>query len=182
MFKFIFYLVVFVIIGYSYGKITEGTMFDNFFAMIISMFIFIFLVEWIASRFKKNKNTEEKESKEQDHETWDEMIASATKDFEKTWNLTYENNEIQIVNRYNHEQLFINGELVSEKKRNGVSTWLAPSQTLKGTIVVQNQPQVIKVKLGGLISLNCRVYVGRELIFKKKLKYNLLSGGVKESD
>ncbi|MFC0476764.1 hypothetical protein ACFFHF_16300 [Robertmurraya beringensis] len=182
MYKFILYLIVFFIIGFSYGKVTKGTIFDNFYVMLISLFTFIFLIEWIVSGLKKSKNKDDKKPKQQDYETWEEFIESAKKDFEKTWNLTYQNNEIQIVNRYNHEQLFINGDLVSEKKRNGLSSYFSLSQTLTGTIGVHNQTQVVKVKLGGLINLNCKVYVGKELIFKKKIKYNLLSGGVKESD
>ncbi|WP_456276372.1 hypothetical protein [Bacillus sp. AK128] len=182
MFKFIFYLVVFFIIGYFYGEITAGTIFENVFIFIIGIFIFIFFTEWISSRLKKNKNTEEKESNQQPEETWDDVLESAKKDFEKTWNVTYGNNELQIVNRYNHEQLYINGHLVSEKKRTGWYSWVIPFQTLTGTIEEQNQTRLVKVKLGGLVSLNCKVYVDRELIFKKKVSYNLLSGGVKESD
>ncbi|MBM7660289.1 hypothetical protein JOC85_001056 [Bacillus mesophilus] len=187
MIKFISYLVLFIIIGYFYGGITEGTVFDNFFVMLLGLFVLIFVVEYITSLFKKKGNSEEVDldvmnSEKKDPETWNEMIETAKMDFDKTWNLTYKDHEIQIVNRYNHEQLFINGELVSEKKRKGWVTWVTPSQTLTGAITVNNHSQVVKVKLGGLISLNCKVYVGEELIFKKKVSYNLLTGGVKEND
>ena len=182
MIKIIFYLVIFYIIGYNYAQLTKDTVFSNFWVMLISLFIFIFLVEWIVSRFKKKGNNNEEEHDKQDEETWDQMLESAKKDFEKTWNVSYENHDIQIVNRYNHEQLYINGKLVSEKKRNHWYSWLLPYQTLTGKIEIHNQSQVVKVKLGGLLSLNCKVYVNRNLIFKKKLNYNLLSGEVKERD
>ncbi|MBM4761197.1 hypothetical protein [Bacillus sp. B15-48] len=172
MIKFILYLAVFYFIGYNYGKMTNGTIFDNFWVMLLSLFVIIFLFEWLISLFKKKRNANEVDVEKQDYETWDEAMESVKKDFEKTWNIKYENNDIKIINTYNHEELYINDQLVSEKKRNHWYSWLIPYQTLTGTV----EERRVKVKLGGVFSLNCKVYVDQDLIFKEKIKYNLFTG------
>ncbi|MDZ5473104.1 hypothetical protein SM124_15400 [Bacillus sp. 31A1R] len=180
MLKFIFYLVVFFIIGFFYGRITEGTIFDNVIALLISMFTLIFLIEWITSLIKK-KSPLKKEA-ESEVETWDDLMLDVQKEFEKTWDVKYNNNLIQIVNKYNQEELYINGQLVDQKNRSGWYTWLKPYQTLTGVIEENGRKAHVKVKLGGTMSIDCKVYVDGKMFFHDKVKYKFDVSGVKKKD
>lgn len=51
--KGIFCMGAFFGMGYYYAVITKGTVFDNFFIMLISFFLLIFLVNFLASYIKK---------------------------------------------------------------------------------------------------------------------------------
>ncbi|WP_062049840.1 hypothetical protein [Bacillus sp. JCM 19034] len=117
--KLIIYLAVLFFIGYSYGSITKDTVFDNFFIMLLSLFILIFITEAIFAALKKRFQPEksQNENKNDDPESWNAMMEEVKKDFEKTWSITYENHKLHIVNKYNKEQLFINEKLVDESNR-----------------------------------------------------------------
>ncbi len=45
--------------------------------------------------------------------------------------------------------------------------------TLRGNIEVNGQSYPLEVKLGGLMSLRCKVYVDRELVYEDQIKYKL---------
>ncbi|UTR10325.1 hypothetical protein MM300_21005 [Evansella sp. LMS18] len=181
MFKFIFYVVIFFLIGYNYGHITRGTVFDNFFVMLFSLFVLIFLIEWIFSLFRSRKNANGQEE-EASISAFEGELQALQAEFGKTWDLKYNNHELTIVNKYNQEELYINGKLICEKTRSSWYSWLVTSQTLKGKLEEGDQSRIVKVKLGGIMSLNCKVYVDKELIFQEKIKYNVLTGKVKEKD
>ncbi|MFA9456892.1 hypothetical protein ACERJO_08960 [Halalkalibacter sp. AB-rgal2] len=178
--KFAIYIAALFFIGYAYGSLTKDTFFDNFFIMLLSLFIFIFVVESIFSAIQKK--TPSKETKEEDPESWSAMMEEVKKDFERSWDLTYENHSLHIVNKYNKEQLFIDGKLVSESTRGQWYSWGIPYQTLKASIEGTNTPIAVKVKLGGWFSLNCKVYINKKLIFKQRLKYDLIAGGFKDEE
>ncbi|GAE32610.1 hypothetical protein [Halalkalibacter hemicellulosilyticus] len=178
--KLAIYIATLFFIGYSYGSLTKDTFFDNFLIMLLSLFIFIFAVELIFSALKKKIPS--KDTKEEDPESWSTMMEEVKKDFEKSWDLSYDNYRLHIVNKYNKEQLFIDGKLVSESTRNQWYSWFIPYQTLKANIEDATTPITVKVKLGGWFSLNCKVYVNKKLIFKQKLKYDMIAGGFKDEE
>ncbi len=153
-------------------------MFENFWVMLASFFVVIFIIEAILSLIKK-KIIKEADKKPEQDETWDEFIDELKKDYEKQWIIPFKENQIQVVNKYNHEQLFINDTLVDEKKRTRWYSWIKPYQTLTGVVEDRGQTYSVKVKMGGLVSLSCKVYVGNQLIFKEKITYKL-TGGIKE--
>lgn len=181
MFKFIFYVLVFFLIGYNYGHITRGTVFDNFFMMLLSLFVLIFLFEWIFSLFRSKKN-ENEQGENGSKSTFEGELQALQADFGKTWDLKYNNHDITVVNKYNQEELYIDGKLICEKSRTTWYSWFVVSHTLTGKLEEGAQSRVVKVKLGGILSVNCKVYVDKELIFQDKIKYSFLSGGVKEKD
>ncbi|OIJ21690.1 hypothetical protein BKP45_02930 [Anaerobacillus alkalidiazotrophicus] len=175
MIKFIIYFVIFYLIGYYYGVFSKGPVFDNFFVMIILVFILIFLFEWIISLIKEKRKPEAFDDNNQDIETWEDMLKEIKEEIEKTWCINYKNNCIKIVNKYNQEELYINDKLVCKKKRKSWYSWMIPYQTLTGVIEENGHTLLVKAKLGGFVSLTCRLYVNKQLIFKEKIKFNLLS-------
>lgn len=82
--------------------------------------------------------------------------------------------EIVIENKWDSEKLFIDGQLQDEKNRKNILSWLTPYKTLSGEIRDQNGSRaVIKVIVGGVFSLNCKVKVNDEVILKDKVRLNL---------
>ncbi|OIJ17187.1 hypothetical protein BKP37_01245 [Anaerobacillus alkalilacustris] len=175
MIKFIIYFAIFYLIGYNYGVFTKGTVFDSFFVMLILLFILIFLFEWIISLIKEKRKPEAFDDNKQGIETWDDMLKEIKEEIEKTWCINYKNNCIKIVNKYNQEELYINDKLVSKKKRKSWYSWIIPYQTLTGVIEENGHTLLVEAKLGGFVSLTCKLYVNKQLIFKEKIKFNLLS-------
>lgn len=180
IFKFIFYGVLYFLFGMYYGMLTKDTVFDNFFVMLVSVFIIIFLFEYLMSFVKKKKATEP--DSEHRNETFDELMAELKNEFEKTWTVGFKDHQIKIVNAYNQEELYINEKLVAKKTRKHWHSWIRPYQTLSGVIEEDNQRFQVKVKMGGLISLYCKVYVDKQLILNEKVKYSFSSNGLKEKD
>lgn len=173
--KFSLYLIVFYFFGFYYAKVTEGTVFDHFLIMLAIVFFIILLIEWVFSKRKKEEHDEK-------DEVLAEIMQEVQKEFEKTWHVTYKDYQIRIVNEYNGEKLFINDELIAEKKRTNWLSWLKSSQTLKGTFEDNGKQVKIVVKIGGILSLNCVVYVDNKQIFHDKIKFNLFTGETKDKD
>ncbi|ADC51589.1 hypothetical protein BpOF4_17740 [Alkalihalophilus pseudofirmus OF4] len=192
MIKFLMYVVIFFVIGYNYAIITKGTIFDHFLIMLLTLFVIIFLVEWLFSMIRKrkirkskvrNQNTQMEENAESaEEQSLVDLMQELKTEFHKTWEIPYKDYHIKIVNQYNEEQLYINDTLVDSRKRTSWYSFLIPFQSLKALIEVDHQPMDIKVKLGGLVSLQCKVYINKKLVFKEKIKYDWLSGTIKEKD
>ena len=88
----------------------------------------------------------------------------------RIWTIEHQGNEIVIKNEMNSEQLFVNQVFITENSRTDVLSTLKPFQTLKGTFKnVNGSSSIIEVKIGGFITLNLRVKVDGELIYKDKI-------------
>ncbi|MDG5788561.1 hypothetical protein QA612_13830 [Evansella sp. AB-P1] len=180
--KFVFYLLFFYTIGYFYAIFTEGTVFDNFIVMLISLIILLFIIEGFISYFKKKIAAVQSELEVQENESFNEIVENLMTEFQKTWNIPYNDHLIKVVNHANKEELYIDDKLVAEKKRKGWFSWIVTYQSLTAVLEENGENQPVKVKLGGLVSLKCKVYVDNKLIFKDTVKYNLFTGEVKEKD
>lgn len=88
----------------------------------------------------------------------------------RIWTIEHKGNEIVIKNEMNSEQLFVNNVCISENSRTNFLSTLKPFQTLKGSFKnVNGNTSIIEVKIGGFITLNIRVRVDGELIYKDKI-------------
>ena len=88
----------------------------------------------------------------------------------KIWTIEHKGNKIVIKNEMNSEQLFVNDVLITENTRTSFLSTLKPFQTLKGSFKnVNGNTSIIEVKIGGFITLNIRVKVDGELIYKDKI-------------
>ncbi|MBD8071567.1 hypothetical protein [Bacillus sp. PS06] len=103
MLKFIVYLAVFSFFGYKYYTSPEDSVFTNIFVILLSLFIFIFLFEWLLSLLKKKASTLEVAVEKEEAESFDELLQELTSEYEKTWNIKYEEHDLMIVNKYNKE-------------------------------------------------------------------------------
>ncbi|MDE5413346.1 hypothetical protein [Alkalihalobacterium chitinilyticum] len=176
-FKFLIYVGIMFLFGYYYAVITKGTVFDNFFVMLVSLFIILFLFEWMFSKIKK-KNQPEKENEEVFDEDWEKIKT----DLKQQFDVKYGKNIILVNNEYNKEELYINGSLMDQNERNRWYHWLWSFYQLNGTIDDYGTTKKVKVKIGGWKNLNCRIYVDEELILKEKIKYKILLGKVERVD
>lgn len=161
--------------GYYYAIITKGTVFDNFFVMLLSLFIILFLFEWMFSKIKKKNQPEKVEEFDED---WEKIKS----DLKQQFDVKYGNNIILINNEYNKEQLYINGNLVDQNERTRWYHWLWSFYQLNGSIDDYGKTKKVKVKIGGWKNLNCRIYVDDELILKEKIKYKILLDKVERVD
>lgn len=182
MLKFILYVAFFIFFGYFYGKMTEGTVFDNFFILLLFLFIVLFVSESIFSQLKKRKQQRQSDIDAEEGETFNEIFKEIANEFEKTWKIKYNEHIIEIMNKYNREELYVNGKLVAEKQRGGWLSWLKPYHLLTATIEENGTRHEIVVKIGGFITLNCSVSVNKQLIFKDKIKYDLRTGEQKDKE
>ena len=88
----------------------------------------------------------------------------------RSWTIEYKGNQIVINNEMNCEQLFVNQVCIAENTRTNFLSMLKPFQTLKGSFQnVNGETSVIDVKIGGFITLNIRVKVDGEQIYKDKI-------------
>ncbi len=165
--NFTLFFGIFYFIGYNFGHLTEGTIFDNTAVMLITVFIIIFAVDYVGHFFKKKGTTDQNSGEEDD-------VNSELEQLQHTWNLKFKGGHIKIVNHYNEEKLFINGTLVDESKRSSWVSWLKVYHTLRGNIEVNGQSYPLEVKLGGVMSLRCKVYVDQQLVYEDQIKYKLL--------
>jgi hypothetical protein len=137
----------------------------------------------IRKRKIRNQNSQIEENAENGKEqSLEDLMQELKTEFNKTWEIPYKDYQIKVVNKYNEEQLYINDKLVDSRKRTSWYSFLIPFQSLKAPIEVDHQPMDIKVKLGGLVSLQCKVYINKELVFKEKIKYDWLRDNIKEKD
>jgi len=81
----------------------------------------------------------------------------------KMFDVTYEGPHIQVVNTcFNGEKLYIDGKLQDE------NVGIALRATLRG--ILKNNDQItknIKVSLGGIFTIKCRIFVDNVLVFSK---------------
>ncbi|MFN7249492.1 MAG: hypothetical protein ACK4M9_01660 [Anaerobacillus sp.] len=166
--KFLFIFGVFFTIGYNFGHLTEGTIFENPLIFLITIFVIIFALQYLVNKFmgKNHGNNSE--------------VDSVLQEFEHTWNIKYKGGEMKIVNNYNEEKLFLNDTLVDHNKRSSWYSWLKPYHILKSDINLNGQYYPLKVKLGGFYSLCCKVYVEGRLVFEDKVKYKYFGDTIKK--
>lgn len=145
--------------------------------MLAILFLVIFTFEWLFS--KRQERSVDVNVKTGEDETIAELMQEIQKEFHKTWEITYKEYQIRIVNEYNGEKLYINDQLVAEKKRTTWYSWLKMSQILRATL---GNGSKLVVKLSGFLSLKCAVYVDKKLIFQEKVEYNVLTGEMKDKD
>lgn len=55
LWKAIIYMAIFFVVGYYYAVLTKNTVFDNFFIMLISFFLLIFIANILVSFIKKKR-------------------------------------------------------------------------------------------------------------------------------
>lgn len=81
----------------------------------------------------------------------------------KVFHTTYESHDIQVINTWlDGEKLFINGKLQDE------NLGLAFRATLRGVLIGKDQsPKHIKVSLGGLFTIHCKIFVDNTLVYSK---------------
>ncbi|OLO39223.1 hypothetical protein BTR23_09230 [Alkalihalophilus pseudofirmus] len=176
-FKILLYVGIMFLVGYYYGALTKGTVFDNFFIMLLSFFILIFVFEWLWSLLKR-KDHSEKNNPDEENEQYMAEVQQAVK---KEWTIPYRNHIILVKNEMNKEQLYINAKLVDESVRKRWYEWLWSYHRLNGTLEDNGNQKKIKVKIGGVKNLVCKVFVDDELILKDKVKFNLFMEKI-ESD
>ncbi len=81
-----------------------------------------------------------------------------------TWKGTYKNHEIEVVNTwFNGERLFVDGKLQDERIN-------FSSANLTGHLISeQNEKLAIKVNIGGIFTISCRVFVDDEKVEMRKI-------------
>lgn len=81
-------------------------------------------------------------------------------DMKKVFEATYDGHQILVENRwFAGEKLYVNGELQDE------NIGLALRATLTGKLRDNsNEPQSIKVTLGGFFSIHCKIFVDHVLV------------------
>ena len=81
----------------------------------------------------------------------------------KMFDVTYEGHHIQVVNTWFYgEKLYIDGKLQDE------NLGIASRATLRGIIKDNDQiTKNIKVSLGGILTIKCRIFVNNVLVFSK---------------
>lgn len=174
LFKFLLYVLIFYFFFFNYRRLAEGTVFEHFFVMLLLLAAVIFLIEWFFHWQEKDNNEERSE----DNEPLEKIMRDVQKEFEKTWIFTYQNHHIRIVNHYDGEELFIDGELADKKQRGRWYTWLKPYQTLKAKI---NNEQIV-VKIGGFVRLHCTVYANKKIIFQDTVGNKLFTDNTKDKE
>ncbi|WP_216827526.1 hypothetical protein [Alkalihalobacterium elongatum] len=173
--KLVIYIGIMYLFGYYYAVITKGTLFDNFFIMLLSLFIIIYLFEWLFSKVKRKNRPEKDEDVDQE---WEKVKS----DLKQQFNVKYGNNTILVNNEYNKEELYINENLVDQNERTRWYHWLWSFYQLNGSIDDYGKTTKVKVKIGGWKNLNCRIYVDKELVLKEKIKYKIQLDKVERVD
>ncbi|GEK34590.1 hypothetical protein [Kurthia sibirica] len=82
------------------------------------------------------------------------------------WTTTYDNYKIHVSNKMKCEQLFIDDQLLVEKKHTSFLYMFKPSETLKG--VLPNGEKIV-VKLHGIKSVICTIKINGEIIYSNKI-------------
>ncbi|WP_237497099.1 hypothetical protein [Lysinibacillus sp. HST-98] len=100
-------------------------------------------------------------------------MENTTEDLEKevfkVWQLEYKEHIIRIVNAMTEEVLYINNEVIDKKSRDNMFKQVYPFVKLKGEITEANETiSKVKVKIGGLLSLNIVVKVNGTTLLNEK--------------
>lgn len=99
------------------------------------------------------------------------MMLDLHKIFEKEWTFEYKSHIFVVQNYKLEEKVFIDNNLVANKKHKSVWTQIKRYVTLKAT--VPSTGEIIVFKIGGHNSMTCIAKVGKETIFYDKSKITL---------
>lgn len=105
---------------------------------------------------------------------WKQTHERLERDVFKTWQIKYGEHVIRIDNFLDEEKLFVDGQLLDHNKRKHALERFIPYHTLKSQFVDNRGRTVnVHVTLGGFITLNCKVWVNNQLIFKDKYRISI---------
>lgn len=105
---------------------------------------------------------------------WKNTTEDLEKEVFKVWQLEYKGHIIRIVNAVTEEVLYINNEVVDKKSRDSMFKQVYPFAKLKGEITETNGTvSTVKVKIGGLLSLNIVVKVNGTILLHEKHKISI---------
>ncbi|MGE7793559.1 hypothetical protein [Lysinibacillus fusiformis] len=115
-----------------------------------------------------------KNLREEIKEEWKNTTEDLEKEVFKVWQLDYKGHIIRIVNAVTEEVLAINNEVVDKKSRDNMFKQIYPYVTLKGKITeADGTISTVKVKIGGLLSLNIVVKVNGTTLLNEKHKISI---------
>ncbi|XRD26304.1 hypothetical protein AABM34_08025 [Lysinibacillus fusiformis] len=115
-----------------------------------------------------------KNLREEIKEEWKNTTEDLEKEVFKVWQLDYKGHIIRIVNAVTEEVLAINNEVVDKKSRDNMFKQICPYVTLKGEITeADGTISTVKVKIGGLLSLNIVVKVNGTTLLNEKHKISI---------
>ncbi len=115
-----------------------------------------------------------KNLREEIKEEWKNTTEDLEKEVFKVWQLDYKGHIIRIVNAVTEEVLAINNEVVDKKSRDNMFKQIYPYVTLKGEITeADGTISTVKVKIGGLLSLNIVVKVNGATLLNEKHKISI---------
>ncbi|QDQ03203.1 hypothetical protein FOH38_23730 [Lysinibacillus fusiformis] len=115
-----------------------------------------------------------KNFREELREEWKSTTEDLEKDVFKVWQIDYKGHVIRIVNAMTEEVLYINNEVVDKKSRDNMFKQIFPYVKLKGEITEANGTvSTVKVKIGGLLSLNIAVKVNGTILLNEKHKISI---------
>jgi len=110
-----------------------------------------------------------KNLREEIKEEWKNTTEDLEKEVFKVWQLDYKGHIIRIVNAVTEEVLAINNEVVDNMFKQ-----IYPYVTLKGEITeADGTISTVKVKIGGLLSLNIVVKVNGTTLLNEKHKISI---------
>ncbi|WP_336633992.1 hypothetical protein [Lysinibacillus fusiformis] len=115
-----------------------------------------------------------KNLREEIKEEWKNTTEDLEKEVFKVWQLDYKGHVIRIVNAVTEEVLSINNEVVDKKSRDSMFKQIYPYVTLTGKITEGDGTiSTVKVKIGGLLSLNIVVKVNGTILLNEKHKISI---------
>ena len=115
-----------------------------------------------------------KNLREELKEEWKNTTEDLEKEVFKVWQLEYKGHIIRIVNAVTEEVLYINNEVVDKKSRDSMFKQIYPYVKLTGEIIEANGTiSTVKVKIGGLLSLNIVVKVNDNTLLNEKHKISI---------
>ncbi|ODV55706.1 hypothetical protein [Lysinibacillus fusiformis] len=115
-----------------------------------------------------------KNLREELKEEWKNTTEDLEKEVFKVWQLDYKGHIIRIVNAVTEEVLYINNEVVDKKSRDSMFKQIYPYVKLTGEIKEANGTiSKVKVKIGGLLSLNIVVKVNGNTLLNEKHKISI---------
>ncbi|KEK11645.1 hypothetical protein EP18_10825 [Lysinibacillus sphaericus] len=115
-----------------------------------------------------------KNFREELKEEWKNTTEELEKEVFKVWQIDYKGHIIRIVNAMTEEVLYINNEIVDKKSRGNMFKQAYPFVKLQGEITEANGTiSKVKVKIGGLLSLNIVVKVNGTTLLNEKHKISI---------
>lgn len=109
------------------------------------------------------------------------VIRDVEKEVMKTWKVDYKGHKIEIINKMKEEVLIIDGMEVDRNKRKSILSHIIPYSKLSGILQLEDGTKhTVSVKLGGYVSLNCIVKIGKETVLGDSQKLEFLPWENKE--